>query len=269
MAYSYPSTWNSYSHSYRGSDKMIIQMDDYPRKLLKWLIEERGMDYASVSRKIGKNHAYIQQYISRGVPRYLPEGVRHELAALFGLQEENFKPKGKRLSVVFGKDFTKEELPEAPPAKVAKPERSAVFDFSGEDYAALPVYDARLAAGAGGESEDEVLHHVMFRMQWLKSVTTAPLDKLAVTEIDGDSMEPTLRSGDHGLIDSTQNMPSKKDGIYAIRTDDGLQIKRITTHPVTKMLTISSDNKEYRSFDEIPPDQIHIIGRLIWYGRRV
>jgi hypothetical protein len=44
-----------------------------PRSALQRLIEERGEDYSSLSRLIGRNAAYIQQYIKRGNPKKLGE----------------------------------------------------------------------------------------------------------------------------------------------------------------------------------------------------
>ena len=41
------------------------------RAALARLIEERGEDYAGLSRLIGRNPAYIQQFIKRGSPRRL------------------------------------------------------------------------------------------------------------------------------------------------------------------------------------------------------
>lgn len=45
----------------------------------------------SVSVAIGKNHAYLQQFISRGVPRHLPEQVRDALARFFNVPPDEFR----------------------------------------------------------------------------------------------------------------------------------------------------------------------------------
>ena len=46
------------------------------RAALERLIEERGEDYAALSRLIGRNAAYIQQFIKRGTPKRLSEEDR-------------------------------------------------------------------------------------------------------------------------------------------------------------------------------------------------
>ena len=49
---------------------------DPPRTLLLKLIADYETDLASVSKALGRNHAYLQQYIKRGTPQELPEEVR-------------------------------------------------------------------------------------------------------------------------------------------------------------------------------------------------
>ena len=50
------------------------------RKALDDLIQQRGCNYSSISRLLGRNAAYIQQYIRRGSPRQLDEQDRSVLA---------------------------------------------------------------------------------------------------------------------------------------------------------------------------------------------
>lgn len=149
-------------------------------------------------------------------------------------------------------------------------QRFDALSGAGDDaYARVAVYEGRAAAGAGGEAGEQIKHYLVFREQWLRAVTSAPIEELAVIEIDGDSMEPTLRSGDHALVDRTECRPRQKDGLYVIRADGGLQVKRVSAHPVTGLLTISSDNAAYRSYSDIRPTDVVVIGRVIWIGRRM
>jgi len=57
---------------------------DKTRNALKRLIADSGVDMATVSRAIGKNHAYIQQYLTRGVPAELGYKTALALADYFG-----------------------------------------------------------------------------------------------------------------------------------------------------------------------------------------
>ncbi len=57
------------------------------RTILDRLIQERGSDYTAISRLLGRNAAYIQQFIRRGSPRKLDEDDRRKLARFFGVEE--------------------------------------------------------------------------------------------------------------------------------------------------------------------------------------
>ncbi len=222
-------------------------MDSQRARILR-LVRDRGLDLSALSRAVGRNHAYFQQYLKRGTPKRLPEDVRAALCARFGLHPDELSARG----------------PAAAPAR-AKP----ILHFAGEEYGAVRSMRGRLAAGAGGEAEDSGEGLMLFRMQWLRSVTAAPLEQLAAIPVDGDSMEPTLRTGDHALVDLTQRQPRRKDGLYVIRTDGGLQVKRVSAHPSTGRLVIRSDNPAYESYTDVDPASVEILGRVIWIGRRV
>src|SRR3989337_3835898 len=58
-----------------------------PRKLVERLCAERGEDFAGLSSLIGRNSAYIQQFVRRGVPKKLSEKDRRILARYFAIPE--------------------------------------------------------------------------------------------------------------------------------------------------------------------------------------
>ena len=51
-------------------------MSDDARSTLTRLCAERGESLAGLSRLLGRNDAYIQQYLRKGTPRRLPERDR-------------------------------------------------------------------------------------------------------------------------------------------------------------------------------------------------
>lgn len=58
------------------------------RKKIGRLIVEKGLNYAQVSLAIGKNIAYIQQFLKHGSPRRLGEVERHKLAQILRVDEQ-------------------------------------------------------------------------------------------------------------------------------------------------------------------------------------
>src|ERR1700755_2285162 len=58
-----------------------------PLLALERLCAERGEDFAGLSRMLGRNPAYIQQFVRRGVPKWLKEEERRKLARYFSISE--------------------------------------------------------------------------------------------------------------------------------------------------------------------------------------
>ena len=65
---------------------------DVARRRIQALVKRDGVTLAEVSRAIGRNHAYLQQFMRRGTPRALPEEVRFALARYFGVDETELRP---------------------------------------------------------------------------------------------------------------------------------------------------------------------------------
>ncbi len=65
-------------------------MDDTEeiRRKIARMILERGFNYAKASLAIGKNVAYLQQFIKNGSPRRLGEVERQKLARLLKVDEQ-------------------------------------------------------------------------------------------------------------------------------------------------------------------------------------
>ena len=71
------------------------------------------------------------------------------------------------------------------------------------------------------------------------------------------------------LVDFGQIRPQRKDGIYVIRTDGGLQVKRLQVEVAAGKLTILSDNKQYEPQRNVRPEDVAVVGRVIWLGRQI
>lgn len=64
-----------------------MQSDYDPvRVLIRTQLNKLDLDMAEVSRAIGRNHAYLQQYFERGVPAQIPEALRQPLAKILKVQ---------------------------------------------------------------------------------------------------------------------------------------------------------------------------------------
>jgi hypothetical protein len=62
------------------------------RELIRSKIEERGLSMKELSVQVlGRNHAYLQQFLERGVPAKLPEDMRALLAPALGVDESDLR----------------------------------------------------------------------------------------------------------------------------------------------------------------------------------
>jgi len=246
---------------------------------LKRIREEKGIGSgAELARLSGVPEATYRAYESGRRP-LTPRAAR-ELAAPLGVSWQTLLF-GKEVPFLEGTVDTPEQASallgqrasrKAEPAAPRPPDELAaeLVTMGGDRWALLPVYNARASAGPGRAIDEEtVLYRIAFREEWVRSITPAPLDQLAVITVDGDSMEPTLRQGDTVLVDFGQTRPQRKDGIYVIRTDGGLQVKRLQVEIAAGRLAILSDNKQYEPQHGVRPDDVAVVGRVIWLGRQI
>src|SRR3546814_14123691 len=87
--------------------------------------------------------------------------------------------------------------------------------------------------------------------------------------VEGDSRAPTLDEGDDILVDGGDAAARLRDGIYVLRMDDVLMVKRIARAPGQGRISVLSDNPHYRSWDDLPLAAIQLVRRVAWTGRRV
>ena len=82
-------------------------------------------------------------------------------------------------------------------------------------------------------------------------------------------MSPTLTDGDDILVDRADGAERIRDGIYVLRVDESLIVKRLAINPALRSFTVRSDNPAYPAWPDIDPDTIDVVGRVIWTGRRI
>ncbi|MGO4168464.1 S24 family peptidase [Novosphingobium sp. YAF33] len=209
------------------------------RRLLE-LAEERGASLSSLSRMIGKNTTYLQQFIRKGSPRKLEEGDRGQLARFFGVDESEFG-KSKEKSYVNDKN-----------------------SYAG-DWVDVPRLSIGASAGPGALPDGEdVFGTIRFSPRWLRSMGLRP-EMLSAIVVSGDSMEPVLRDGDEILVD--RDWRPLRDGIHVVRLDDTVLVKRLEAGRAGR-IALLSDNPAYRPI-ECDLQEIEVIGRVVWKGGRI
>ena len=198
-----------------------------PRMALAACAAAQGASLSALSRMLGRNVAYLQQYVARGSPRLLPERDRRLLAAYFGVEER-----------VLG-------APEPLPSTTVAVPRLAIAASAGPGS----LVDREVMLGA--DAIDRRL---------LRALGVAPA-AAAMLRVRGASMEPGLFDGDWVLID-TAVANGVRAGVHVVRIDDAVMVKRVTPGPAG--FALSSDNP---AAAPIPGGEPTILGRVVWQMR--
>lgn len=135
-----------------------------------------------------------------------------------------------------------------------------------EQYAYVPLYDARCSAGHGAWNEGcRVLTMLAFTRYSLRKKGLDPA-RLSAIRVDGDSMEGLLSDGDTVMIDHGRNT-LEGEAVYVIRLDDHLYAKRLQRQ-YDGSVQVISENQAYRDM-LVPKDRLvdlEIVGRVVWSG---
>lgn len=206
------------------------KLDINRQRLLALVDSHPSYDLAGLSRLLDKNHAYLHQYIWKGSPRELRE---KDLRAILQALDGN------------------------------APARAAAHTVQ------IPQFGFRAGMGGGGIIENEISdEHLSLPSSYLEQMQLASADLITI-EVEGDSMSPTLESGDRVMINRKDRNPAT-GGIFAVHDSDALVVKRVERIPSTKpvRLKLISDNPNHGSY-EVPADETNILGRVVWYARKL
>lgn len=204
-----------------------MQVGD-PRAVLSTQSQARGDSLAALSRMIGRNEAYLHQFVTRGSPRALDERDRRFLADHFGIDE----------SLLGG------SIEASRATRVGRLEAAA-------------------SAGPGALVDDEVpvgsdyFDAALIRRLRLDSATARTL------RVRGMSMAPGVLDGDVILVDSGDRRVD--GGVFLLRIADALMVKRVRLDGRRAVAT--SDNPEADPLPAHRPDEIAILGRVVWLSR--
>lgn len=198
--------------------------------LMTWA-ERRGESLAALSRLLGRNDAYLQQYVTRGSPRNLHERDRLRLAAYLGIDDR---------------------------------------DLGGPDHAGsapalirVPRIDVEASAGPGGLSDDdrpgggEAMDPALLRHLGLRPTN------VSIVTARGESMLPTIADGDEMLVDMADTRIAARGAVYVVRLNGMLVVKRLQRRGGA--IDVISDNPDFPMIRVTTG--IEVIGRVVRLAR--
>jgi repressor LexA len=200
-----------------------------PRARLLELAAAQRVSLAALSRMLGRSHAYLQQWVTRGSPARLAEADRRRLSDFFGVAEAELG---------------------------GEPAPRATWR--------VPRLDVAASAGPGAIVADEavlgaeVVPAALARSLGLKEGAAAWI------RVAGDSMAPGLMDGDRLLVDEARREPDAKGGVYVVRIDGVLLVKRVRREG--RRLVVTSDNPDAAA---VPEGAVEVVGKGVWLSRGV
>jgi phage repressor protein C with HTH and peptisase S24 domain len=217
-----------------------------------WKTHKNGVEYRGkdLARDTGMSEVYISLLRTGG--RGLGKKTIKRLSKAFGVSDRDF---------LIG------------PFDIKPSESSSLISFahptnhhlSGEEVK-IPYFHTQISAGHGRETAERGEKDFLpFKSDWIRRDLGSNPTDLILVDVQGDSMEPCLFSGDTILVDRSKK-GLKENGLYVLRSGDDLFVKRIERQ-VGRIL-VKSDNPNYSSFnyDESIGE---VIGRVVWRAGKV
>lgn len=148
---------------------------------------------------------------------------------------------------------------------------SPIMEDPMEAFVSIPSVEVTASMGGGNlvtdEVEDGEPYH--FQRSWIIHDLKADPSSLRIMHVEGDSMMPTLSSGDVVLVDLSRKYPTPP-GIFVLFDGMGLVAKRLENIPNNDppKVRVISDNTFYSPYERTA-DEINIIGRIRWFAREI
>lgn len=126
--------------------------------------------------------------------------------------------------------------------------------------------DTFASCGAGGESY-ESKRKIKIDKTFIDALKPSGMNyNIEAIRASGDSMEPTIADGSIVIIDKNDTNFSRS-GIFVLRTEGGLLIKRLSRN-INGDISVVSDNSVYHT-DIIKANELAVFGKVLGVVRKV
>lgn len=140
-----------------------------------------------------------------------------------------------------------------------------LHDLEATNTVRIEILDVEASAGNGAfltRSEQGLLAQEFDLDFFRRQFERTDAKNLKIIAVKGDSMAPTLESGDLLYVDVSENYFSA-DGLYVFTFDDHTFIKRLQKRG-REMWAISDNKEEYKEWEIKQDDPVYIHGRVVF-----
>ena len=210
------------------------------RKKLEKKILASGHTFREVSLKIGRKDSYIQQYIKYGFPKRLNEVDRKKVCQLLELDEAE----------LIDDELLKSGVKNVNLIKLTEK------NVNPTDFLRIDIYDMK----SSERPEENVIGQLAINYKEFFGWCNGNPENLKIMRLSGDNMEPTILSGSLIMYD-TSVLEYSGDGIYIIRYDDRITLKRVQ-RTSNEQYILKSENPRYQDV-RCSLEELNILGRVI------
>lgn len=223
---------------------------------LKRLRERAGYTVREVADFLGKAPSTYSFYEDKFKGQFIPIEISKKL-------RKPFEAKGIDYSELLALAGVADAFD--PKANLEPPPAADIED----GMASIDELDATGNAGPGTNvSEVSVVRSWKMPRNVVSIATDAPMDRIKIVPIKGDSMVPTYNPVDRVMVDTQDTLPSP-GGVFFVWDGLGLVVKRVeyVPHSDPPKVIISSDNPKYKPYERVLDEafiQGRVIGKWLW-----
>lgn len=185
-----------------------------------------------------------------------------DVADILGISQMNFATMKKRNKIPFNEllDFCAKRSISINWILYGQSPESLV-EATNKFYMVKYFSDINASAGGGSDNECEEIQEIEIPEEFVFMLGgERELNNIEAINVTGDSMEPTFSYNDIVFVNRSKT-DLQRGGIFTIRTEAGLFIKRVQKR-IDGKVDIISDNKVY-STQTLDPNEIEVIGRVV------
>ncbi|OHD96808.1 MAG: phage repressor protein [Sulfurimonas sp. RIFCSPHIGHO2_12_FULL_36_9] len=185
-----------------------------------------------------------------------------DVADILGISQMNFATMKKRNKIPFGEllDFCATKSISINWLLYGQSPESLI-EATNRFFMVKYFSNINASAGGGADTEHEDAQQIEIPHDFVSMLGgERELKNIEAINVSGDSMEPTFSYNDIVFINRSKT-DLQRGGIFTIRTEAGLFIKRVQKR-IDGKIDIISDNQVYATLT-LNPNEIEVIGRVV------